>query len=261
MSSVRWHFGFPDSLCFARWICTALSALFASVYGREESRRSLPKRFMPLHSTVLLWDNLAQDGPSCKQGQDSKNDQQGKLSWTSSSFQVGRSCLHQSLCFSLRLLLAFQPQITTRQLACLQSCIQWMLEVGLVKRMSALMLTQTSWQTWFNLLEKEMRHCFQVRFALSQKAIVKVINPKPVEAWNECNVPYLSELILGTSYFQNHFGHFISKKWLVLLSKFRWSAFISPIWAGKWFWGVATGQFLYSWVAFFIYLPFDFDGA
>ena len=42
-------------------------------------------------------------------------------------------------------------------------------------------------------------------------------------------VPYLSELILGTSYFQNHFGHFISKKWLVLLSKFRWSAFISPI--------------------------------
>ena len=75
------------------------------------------------------------------------------------------------------------------------------------------------------------------------------------------HVPYLSELILRTSYFQNHFGHFISKKWLFLLSKFRWSAFISPIWAGKWFWGVATGQFLYSWDAFLIYLPFDFDGA
>ena len=186
MSSVRWHFGFPDSLCFARWICTALSALSASVYGREESRRSLPKRFMPLHSTVLLWDNLAQDGPSCKQGQDSKNDQQDKLSWPSSSFQVGRSCLHQSLCFSLRLLLAFQTQITTRQLACLQSCIQWMLEVGLVKRMSALMLTQTSWQPWFNLLEKEMQHAFKWDLLEAWKAIVKVLNPKPVEAWNEC---------------------------------------------------------------------------
>ena len=81
--------GFPDSLRFARWICTALSAL--SVYGREESRRSLPKRFMPLHSTVLLWDNLAQDGSRCKEGQDSKNDQQDKLSWRSSSFEVGRA--------------------------------------------------------------------------------------------------------------------------------------------------------------------------
>ena len=103
---------------------------------------------------------------------------------------------------------------------------------------------------WVVVLEVDLALAFgRVEGHVSQDSIVGSSVFAAKKQKKSKHVPTLANWFWGPVTFKIIWPfHF--QNMAIFAFKFRWSAFISPIWAGKWFWGVATGQFLYSWDAF-----------